>query len=53
MPRANPGNCHFKPLVIKKQMGEFAGISEKIRVFSRGIQQTDDITMIILRFYGE
>jgi sigma-B regulation protein RsbU (phosphoserine phosphatase) len=28
-------------------------ISEKIRVFSGGMQQTDDITMMILRFYGQ
>jgi sigma-B regulation protein RsbU (phosphoserine phosphatase) len=33
--------------------GIIAGISEKIRVFSRGTQQTDDITVMILRFYGE
>ena len=30
-----------------------AGIMEKIRDFSKGMPQTDDITMMILRYYGE
>jgi len=30
-----------------------AGIMERIDVFSRGLEQTDDITMMMLRFYGE
>ncbi len=29
-----------------------AGIMEKVRAFSKGLPQTDDITMMILRFYG-
>ena len=29
------------------------GILEKIRAFSEGVQQTDDITMLILKFTGE
>jgi len=29
------------------------GIMERIEAFSRGVSQTDDITMLILRFYGE
>ena len=29
-----------------------AGIMEKVNAFSKGVPQTDDITMRILRFYG-
>ena len=29
-----------------------AGITEKVKAFSQGVPQTDDITMMILRFYG-
>jgi sigma-B regulation protein RsbU (phosphoserine phosphatase) len=30
-----------------------AGIMERIRIFSEGVPQFDDITMLMLRFYGE
>jgi serine phosphatase RsbU (regulator of sigma subunit)/uncharacterized membrane protein len=30
-----------------------AGIKEKIDIFSRGLEQTDDITMMMLMFYGK
>lgn len=29
-----------------------AGITEKVKAFSQGVPQTDDITMMILKFYG-
>ena len=41
--------------LLKKRPAEevVAGILEKIRVFSTGVQQSDDITMMIITFYGE
>jgi sigma-B regulation protein RsbU (phosphoserine phosphatase) len=30
-----------------------AGMFEKIRAYSKGVEQTDDITMMILKFYGK
>ena len=30
-----------------------AGVMKKIRAFSQGVPQTDDITMMLLRFFGQ
>ena len=43
----------LKVLKDKPIQGLINGIIEKLRVFSKGAPQADDITMMSLKFYGE